>query len=184
MGCGHDSCGCGGGSGSGHAQVEDPMAAFVEMAALAPEHKHLEAFIGEWNAEVKIWMGQGEPQVTRGVMVNTFILGGRFIEQKYQGHGYDFQGSGLFGYNKASGKFEGLWIDTMSTMMQTDIGTYDPGKKTFTMLSKVNCSEMGEMTRTSLIKVHGPDKHVMEMYFAPQGGTEDKCMEITYTRRK
>lgn len=184
MGCGSNDCGCGGGSGGAHTQVEDPMAAFAEMAALAAEHKLLEPFIGEWDSEVKMWMGPGEPQVSNGVMVNKPILGGRFIEQKYQGHGYDFQGSGLWGYNKASGKFEGLWIDTMSTMMQMDTGDYNPGTKTFTMLSKMSCSEMGEMTKKSLIKVHGPDKHTMEMYFAPEGGPEGKCMEITYTRRK
>lgn len=181
MGCGHDDCGCN--SGGGHTQVDDQMAAFAEMAALAPEHRHLEAFIGQWDAEVKMWMGPGDPQVTRGVMVNTPILGGRFIEQKYQGHGYDFQGSGLWGYNKSSGKFEGLWIDTCSTMMQTDTGDYDSRTRTFTMLSRMTCPEMGEMTRKSLIKVHGPDRHVMEMYVCAPGAPESKCMEITYMRR-
>ncbi|MCL4219728.1 MAG: DUF1579 family protein [Phycisphaerales bacterium] len=159
------------------------MAAFAEMAALAPQHKLLETFIGAWSAEVTMWMGPGQPQVTRGVMVNTSILGGRFIEQKYQGHGYDFQGSGLFGYNKSSGRFEGLWIDTMSTMMQMDTGDYDPATRTFTMVSEMTCPEMGAMTKRSLIKVHGPDRHTMEMYVGAPGAPESKCMEITYTRR-
>lgn len=179
MGCGHDDCGC------EHTQaVEDPMAQFAEMAALAPEHEHLAPFIGTWDAEVKMWMGPGEPQVSSGVMSNTWILGGRFVEQKYQGHTYGFEGRGLFGYNKSAGKFEGLWVDNCSTMMQTDTGEYDAGTKTFTMISRMSCGEMGEMTKRSIITVHSPDKHTMEMYFAPKDGPEGKCMEITYTRKR
>lgn len=160
------------------------MAAFAAMAAPAPEHKHLEAFIGTWEAEVKMWMGPGDPQVSTGVMVNSWILGGRFVEQKYQGHGYDFKGQGLFGFNKSIGKYEGLWIDTCSTFMQTDVGDYNAAKKTFHMLSHMVDPCSGQpMDKRSVITVHGPDKHTMEMFFQPGGGPECKCMEITYTRK-
>jgi len=161
------------------------MAAFAEMAAPAPEHRNLDVFVGEWDAEVKMWMGPGEPHVSHGVMVNAWVLGNRWVEQKYEGTGYDFKGQGLFGFNKTTGKYEGLWIDTCSTFMQTDTGDYDATSKTFTMTSRMLCPQSKEeMAKRSVIKVHSPDKHSMEMYFQAEGQPETKCMEITYTRRK
>ena len=56
-----------------------------EMGALAEAHKNFEVFVGTFKAEVKMWMGPGEPMVSTGVMVNTLDLGGRFLRQEYKG---------------------------------------------------------------------------------------------------
>ena len=58
---------------------------FAALAAPTEEHAKLEAFVGTFAAEVKIWMGPGEPTVTTGVMTNSMDLGGRFLRQSYQG---------------------------------------------------------------------------------------------------
>ncbi len=38
------------------------------------------------------------------------------------------------------------------------------------------------MTKRSVITLHGPDRHTMEMYFSGLDGAEFKAMEIEYTR--
>ena len=58
---------------------------FAALAAPTEEHTKLQAFVGTFAAEVKIWMGPGEPVVTTGVMTNSMDLGGRFLRQTYQG---------------------------------------------------------------------------------------------------
>ena len=98
---------------------------FAALAAPTEEHTQLEAFVGKFAAEVKIWMGPGEPMVTTGVMTNSMDLGGRFLWQTYQGDAVEgpfpsFAGRGYWGYNKTDKRWEGFWIDTGSTVMQVE----------------------------------------------------------------
>ena len=65
--------------------ADHPSIDFAGLAAPTEEHTRLEAFVGTFAAEVKIWMGPGEPNVTTGVMTNSMDLGGRFLRQIYQG---------------------------------------------------------------------------------------------------
>ena len=53
----------------------------AQMGALEDAHKRFEPFVGTFKAEVKMWMGPGEPHVSTGVMINTLDLGGRFLKQ-------------------------------------------------------------------------------------------------------
>ena len=58
---------------------EDPMAAMQEMAAPSADHERLTPFLGTFKAEVRIWMGPGDPMVSTGSMTNTWALGGRLL---------------------------------------------------------------------------------------------------------
>jgi hypothetical protein len=40
--------------------------------------------LGRWKAVVKSWNGPGEPTVSEGTSENRMILGGRYLEQKFQ----------------------------------------------------------------------------------------------------
>ena len=100
------------------------------MGATTVEHTRLDPFAGTFKAEVKMWMGPGEPMVSTGVMKNTWDLDGRFLHQSYRGDATEgpfpnFEGRGYWGYNKLANKYEGFWIDTVSPMMQTESGDLD-----------------------------------------------------------
>ena len=63
------------------------------------EHHKLKPFEGTFRAQVRIWMGAGEPVVSTGTMVNEFELDGRFLRQTYKGDPSDgpfgaFEGRG------------------------------------------------------------------------------------------
>ncbi len=152
---------------------------FEKMGALADAHKRFEAFSGSFKAEVKMWMGPGDPMVSTGVMTNTMDLGGRFLQQRYEGDPApdapfpDFQGRGYWGYNQTIGKYEGFWIDTASTAMQNETGDVDASGKVWTMQSK---------QKKSVITLTDRDHHCMEMFFTDSDGNEVKGMEIKYTR--
>jgi Protein of unknown function (DUF1579) len=170
-------CGCSAPSQS------DCEAAMMEMGKPAAELKFVEPLIGTWDAEVKMWMGPGEPMVSKGVMVNDWVLGGRWLRHAYRGD-ENFEGSGYFGFNKTTGKFEGLWIDTMLPMMQSEAGDYDERTATFNMSSESLCPMTKEpVSKRSVVRIESPDRHVMEMYFSSADEPEGKGMEIVYTRR-
>lgn len=160
---------------------------FEAMSATTPEHEKLKPFEGTFRAEVRMWMGPGEPMVSTGRMVNELDLGGRFLRQTYKGDPSDgpfpdFEGRGYWGYNNITKKFEGFWIDTASTMMQTEVGDLDESGKVWTMVGEMPNPQTGDnMTKRSVITVEDDDHHTMEMFF-DTGDGEVKSMEIQYQR--
>ncbi|MCH7591297.1 MAG: DUF1579 domain-containing protein [Planctomycetes bacterium] len=160
---------------------------FAEMSAATEDHKRLEPFVGTFKAEVKMWMGPGDPMVSTGKITNTFDLEGRFLHQVYTGDPNDgpfanFEGRGYWGYNKTTKKYEGFWIDSASTIMQTESGKVDAGGKVWTMIGEMTGSDGNPMKKRSVITLQDNDHHLMEMYFGRADGSESKGMEIRYER--
>ena len=158
------------------------------MGALSEQHEKLKPFVGIFAAEVKLWMGPGEPMVSTGTMTSTLELGGRFLHQVFKGDPGggpcpDFEGRGYWGYNTAAKKFEGFWIDTASTVMQTETGDVDASGKVWTMIGEMTDPAGKAMQKRSVITLKDDDHHVMEMYFKGADGNEMKGMEIQYTRK-
>ncbi|MEM8680925.1 MAG: DUF1579 domain-containing protein [Planctomycetota bacterium] len=167
------------------------MSETADMAAAAAPteaHDQLQPFEGTFKAEVKMWMGPGEPHVTTGTMTNTRVLGGRFLQQDYQGDAIDgpfpsFEGKGYWGYNTLTHRFEGFWIDTASTQMQTEQGSVNEAGTEWTMTGTVTCAGSGDpMSKRSVIRLIDRDHHQMETYFQGADGNEMKVMEIQYVR--
>ena len=165
-------------------------AACSEVGALAEAHKKFEPFVGTFKAEVKMWMGPGEPMVSTGVMVNTLDLGGRFLRQDYKcdeagGPFPNFEGRGFFGFNTVTEQFEGFWIDSASTYMTHETGTLDAAGKTWNMVGTMTDPQTKKpMQKRSVTTVQDQDHHSMEMFFTSAEGPEAKGMEINYTRVK
>ena len=168
---------------------KSPGAECAEMGALAEAHDRLKAFEGTFSAECKLWMGPGDPMVTTGVMENTLALGGRFLRQDYTGDPNDgpfsnFEGHGYWGYNTVTKKYEGFWIDTASTSMQTEKGDVDAAGKVWTMVGQMTDPQSGKpMTKRSVITLQDDDHHKIEMFFQRPDGNEFKAMEINYSRK-
>lgn len=167
---------------------DDPMAAMQELAAPTAEHARLNPFVGTFRAEVRMWMGPGEPIITTGSMTNTWALGERFLRQEYTGDTSpdptpfpNFAGHGYWGYNKHTQQYEGFWIDTASTIMQHEAGTVDEDGRTWTMIGEMVGPDGCASTKRSVITLVNDDQHKMETYFT-RDGQEFKGMEIQYTR--
>ena len=167
---------------------DDPMAAMQEMAAPGPDHDRLKPFLGTFKATVSIWMGPGDPMVSTGSMINSLALGGRFVKQDYKGDPSadptpfpEFEGQGFWGFNKNTQKYEGVWIDTASTVMQHESGTVDATGKVWTMTGDIVGPDGEISVKRSVITLVDDDHHSMEMYFS-KDGQEFKGMEIRYIR--
>ena len=158
------------------------------MAAPTGAHEKLKPFEGSFRAEVKMWMGPGDPIVSTGTMTSTFDLGSRFLHQRYVGDQSDgpfpnFEGRGYWGFNTMTNQYEGFWIDTVSTFMQTESGDVDDSGTVWTMTGSMPCKEPGKTTKKkSVITLKDNDHHSMEMYFKEPDSNEVKGMEIQYTR--
>jgi hypothetical protein len=156
--------------------------------SLGAHHSRLAPMAGEFRATVQMWMGPGDPIEMTGTMVNSWDLGGRFLKQTYRGDGDagpfgQFEGRGYWGYNDASGQWEGFWIDTASTMMHCETGHYDDGAEQWTMIGELTCPQSGDLTRKrSVVRVLDNDRHTIETWFAGPDGNESKSMVIAFER--
>lgn len=163
------------------------MEAMMKAGMPGPAHKALDSMTGTWDTKVTSWMMPGaDPMVSTGTSEMHWIMGGRYMEQRFKGDfmGMPFEGLGYTGYDNVKKQYFGTWIDNMSTGMMTSVGTGGEGK---TMTFKgtyadpmsgkdVECEE--KMT------VIDADHSVFEMWAPGPDGKLFKSMEIAYSRKK
>jgi Protein of unknown function (DUF1579) len=158
-------------------------------AACAPgvAHKALEPLVGDWIAEVKMWMTpEAPPTVSKGTAKSTWTLKDRFVQQEFSGEfmGKPFRGISFTGYDNVREKYRSVWIDDVSTTMATSEGDADAGGKVITLGGNYACAMTGEKHKATkqIYRIISRDKHVFEMH-DPARGENSKTMEIIYTRK-
>jgi len=168
--------------------MSDDKSPGMTMHQPGPEQARFKPFVGTFRAQVKLWMGPGDPMVSTGTMTNTLDLGGLFLRHTYKGDPSpgpfpSFEGRGFWGYNQTVKRYEGFWIDNVSSIMQSDSGTLDASGKVWTMHGQMPDPQTGDtISKRSVITLQDNDRHKLEMFFS-KGGQEFRGMEIQYTRQ-
>ena len=171
------------------AEQKAAMDAMMRAATPGDAHKRLNPMVGTFDAKVKFWPAPGAPPTeSTGKSVNEWVLGGRFIQQRFEGTmmGAPFSGIGYTGYDNIRHMYVGTWMDSMSTQFMTSSGG-DPdasGKSwsfTASMMDPVSGEQVSSEERMTMID---NDHQVFEMYGPGPDGRSYKMMEITYTRKK
>jgi hypothetical protein len=164
------------------------MEAMAKASTPGEPHKQLAAMAGTWDAKVKMWMKPGDPpSESSGTATRTSILGGRYLEEKFDGTfmGQPFSGEGVTGYDNVTKKYMGTWADTMSTGIMTTTGSMDKGGKSMTMKgTMVDPMTMKSSAFREKITMTDTDHQTFEMWGAGPDGKTYKMMEITYSRKK
>jgi hypothetical protein len=162
------------------------MDAWKKFATPAEGHKALEGMVGTFNAKVTMWMAPGAPpQTSTGVSENRWVLGKRYVEEKFTGKfmGQPFQGIGYSGYDNAKKEYFGTWIDNMGTGVMTSVGNTSDEGKTWTFKTNSTDPMTGkDMAGETRVMVTDKNHHTMEMYGPAPDGKQFKMMEIVYTR--
>jgi Protein of unknown function (DUF1579) len=157
------------------------------------EHKHLAADVGDWTAELKVWMGadgkadpNAEPQSMKGEESNR-MLGDFWLVSSFKGDfgGMPFEGHSLTGYDVDRKKYVASWTDSMSPFAMHMEGTYDESTKTMTMMSKGKDMTGKETVGKTVSTWKDADTRVFTMYELKEGTKDEfiKSMEITYKRK-
>jgi hypothetical protein len=175
------------GSGKSDAEKQEMQKKMEAAGTPGPAHKALEAFVGNWKAEVKCWCEPGgAPNVTQGTAKASWTLNGHFLEEDFHGEmmGKPFMGRSLMGYDNIKQTFNTVWMSDTQTSMFTSEGTGDNGNKVITLEGKGNCPATGrkDIPIKTVFRVINSDKHVFEMFDGSKGENA-KTMEVTYTRK-
>jgi hypothetical protein len=175
------------GSGKSDAEKQEMQKKMEAAGTPGPAHKALDAFVGNWKAEVKCWCEPGgTPKVTQGTAKASWALNGHFLEEEFHGEmmGKPFTGRSLMGYDNIKQTFNTVWVSDSQTSMFTSEGKGENGNKVITLEGKGNCPATGrkDIPMKTVFHVISPDKHVFEMFDGSKGENA-KTMEITYTRK-
>ena len=160
---------------------------WMETSSPGEGHKALEAFVGTWSGEAEFWMDPAAPsEKSTGTMVSSWVLGGRWVRQDWAGSmmGQPFTGVGYFGYDNVKKKYIGTWMDSMSTGLLVQEGTYDEKTKSFTMIGTMQDPMGNSIKVRHVAKVESADKNTFEMYHTGPDGKENLAGRIVYTRKK
>ena len=169
------------------AQSEE-MKKMAELTGPGPEHKVLDVLAGTWMVTTKFWMAGADapPMETKGTSVKKWILGGRFIQEDFDGDmmGMKFTGLGMTGYDKMKKKYVGTWMDSMGTGIASNEGDADAEKKVLTLKGVMDDAMTGERNKPVKYVLHitGKDKHSLEIHDLTLGD-KSKIGEITYVRK-
>ncbi|MEM8873057.1 MAG: DUF1579 domain-containing protein [Planctomycetota bacterium] len=162
------------------------MEAYIEAGMPGEKHEMLSPFVGEWETTSIMQMPGQEPMESKGTASSAWVMDGRFVQQTYAGNmmGMAFTGMSMTGYDNVTGKYQSVWVDSMSSGMAIAYGTVSEDGKTFTFEGKYADPMTGKMKpyKQELI-VESDDRHVFKMYEAMvPGGEMVHTFTIIYDR--
>lgn len=174
------------------AEAGMPKEMMENMAAYGgpgPEHARFKDAAGKWNTVSRGWMKPGDkPMESKGIAAFRWILGGRFLEQKFKGDmaGQPFEGVGYLGYDRIKKRYESVWMDNMSTGVLLVPGTWNEQTKTLVSEGTYSNPMTGRPDEWTRMEWTLKDKNtqVFVMWAKDEKGAEFKSMELIYTRQK
>ncbi len=166
---------------------KEEMAAMMQKVSTPSEsHALLKQYLGSWKTVTRAWNEPGsEPEVTNGTSKFTTALGGRFIEQSFQGKmmGKPFSGKGLVGFDNAQGKFVSTWVDSISTGVMTSDGELHKEANQIVWNGEFYCPiAKGFIKTREVMTLVSNNKFTFEMYTNGPDGSEMKMLEVSYSR--
>lgn len=173
---------------AGAPNQDEMTKAWMAFATPGPPHKALEGFVGSWDVKSKVWMIPGAPPTeSAGTSENKMILGGRYLEQRYEGTmmGGPFSGIGVTGFDNYKKKVASTWIDSMGTGVMVTQGTFDKAGKVITSWGTMDdVVEKRSMKVKTAVTLVDADHHSYESWHTGPDGKMIKDLEISYTRKK
>ncbi len=149
----------------------DP-AAIIKMMQQASQptsqHQILRDMAGDYDLTAKFWMDPtGDPEVSEGTSTAKMTLDGRFVLTTldmtftFAGQSMPLNGMGVMGFNRQTGEYQSVWMDTMSTAQTIQTGTMDNGSL---VVTGKTTSPFGESTLKNVytMRDHGYDLEFWE----------------------
>jgi hypothetical protein len=163
------------------------MEIYQKIGTPGEPHRLLAKLEGSWTTRSKGWMGPDKPPVeSSGTCEQKMILGGHYLRQEYAGDmmGRPFTGISLLGYNNHTGKYESIWLDSMSTAIYYFIGTASKDGRTITQTCSYDDPVRGPAVWRTVNRIRDDNTIEFEMFVTPRGKKEEKMMEMTIARKE
>lgn len=151
--------------------------------SLGPEFELLKKDVGEWDATITVTPGPGAaPQESTGRLVGRLISGGRWLVTDFKNHTTGFEGHGIYGYNPASKRYVGTWVDDMRTNIYVGEGEWDEKSQTMTYAWSAALPNGKTMSWKETSETVSENERVFLVLFPGPDGGEFEMMRVFYRR--
>jgi len=151
----------------------------MEMPRAGKEHEKLESLAGSWRGEEKMYPSAWDPQggeATARVQsrrdLDGFVLITDYVQER--GGQVTYRGHGVFGFNKASGRYSMSWFDSMGGDSPAE------GRWEGDTLTLQHAGPMGHARYT--YELEGKEAYRMKIEQSQDGKQWATFMEGTYRR--
>jgi hypothetical protein len=160
---------------------------WVALGEPGDAHKVLQTFVGEWDVAISSRSSvTAKPEVSSGRSHFSWVLQGRFIEERFSGEvaGKGYDGLGYFGFDNATKRYSSLWLESLSTSPTLSWGVYNPENQSFSFVADVYDPLRARLKRSySRIVVTSQDSFSLSMMERSSEGEEFVAFELQYKRR-
>jgi hypothetical protein len=180
------------------AAMQQQMPDWIRRGLPGPGHAALQPLIGTWRVHFEIYGTLGrsgdEPPIVSDDLIahREWVADGRYIEDTTEGtvEGLRYWRRGWLGYSNMDSRYEWVTIDAINSMMMIYQGSPGSGASSpidmtgvFTDQGVAGEQAVGkEVPMRTIIRIDGPDRHVIELYFTPPGRSETLATRATYAR--
>jgi Protein of unknown function (DUF1579) len=178
-----------------------PPPAMVQNGQPGEMHKRMDALIGQWDVEKKLYIAGGTPEkplVSRDLTCNREWIaetGNRHLRDITQGTvaGSPYYRLGILSFSTMDRRYEWNTVDGLNANMMTYKGLKNSATISgdiamsgeFTDQGVLGDSSVGKnIAQRTVIKIESPDRHVFELYFTPPGEKERLVDRTVYTRHR
>lgn len=165
--------------------VEDEIVRYMAVSRPGSEHRWLDPLVGSWTVDLR-WYAAGRETRLAGTSENRWILDGRFLLcESTAGEGpSQIDARTIYGFDNRQKKYFALGLHNLATYIMQPSGSYDPASHSFLLSGKDRDEVTGAvLVYRELLKVEGPDRHVLSLYLDVSGRSPVKVLEAVYTRR-
>jgi hypothetical protein len=160
--------------------------AVFAVPALAATPAELEVVAreqGVWDAEITFPSQEpGKPDGhAKGVQENELRSGGMWMLNRFSVDGTPYQGTGVWGFDRVTGRYKGIWVDNNDQQIRFDDGRWDPETSTLTWTADVPQPD-GRHLRMLTTEEFKGDKRVFRSVALTRKG-EVPLVVIEFTRR-
>lgn len=109
-----------------------------ELAVPGEHHEHLARLTGAWEASGSYWLPSGERVDSHASIEAALILDGLFLETRIvtEIDGETYEARGLDGYDDVTGRYVGVYVDSLRTFVLELTGTCREDGRVRTMVTE------------------------------------------------
>jgi hypothetical protein len=159
--------------------------ATVAVAQEAPKGLEVMAMeAGVWDADITFPSNDpAKPdQKAKGVQENELRSEGRWIINRFQVDGTPYQGTGVWGYDRSTGRYSGIWVDNNDQTIRADDGRWDAAAKTMTWSANIIMPD-GRQQRLLFTEEFRGETRTFNMVALTRKG-EVPLVRMVFTKRK
>lgn len=163
---------------------KDPQSSIEPRSAPGAGQKFLQQFVGDWTVEKSFHPRDGAPVKTMGTCRQEMIHGGRFLRSEFSFDGANGKstGTGLIGYDPATGLFSSVWVDSRSTRFSHRVGSEKFDGKSIVLKGATLDGAPGRQSKTVTTVEDDGRRIVHTQYGQATDGSERIVMKLIMTK--